>query len=704
MSRDSADTDIQTTLARLEARENTLKNLESVSKLGSWEVDVKSGLSTWSARSFEIFGLDEESTQPSLELFLSLVIPSDIPKVNKALENILNSGEVTSLNCSVMRPDKQIRHIFISGQVVYDKEDQADKILGSTQDITTIVNIQNESKELSELIKYSSNEIYIISQKELKYLYANEGASKETGYSIDELLQMSVYDINPDIDKKEVQKLKKQLIGGDKVLMRNIHKRKNATLYPVQSVIHSMRFRGEDAYVIFDTDITQQVDHESKLLQQTQELSYQANHDTLTQLPNRTLFKDRLSQSIISSKRNQTNFAVLFIDLDQFKQINDSLGHHIGDEVLIEAASRLKLSVREEDTLARLGGDEFTVILKNIKSAENVSTIAQKIVLSMQKAMDIKGHKLFISSSIGVSLYPQHASSANDLLKFADTAMYKAKDLGRNNFQFYSPEMTSIAFERVVLDSSLRVAIKEDQFVVYFQPQIDIHSNKIVGMEALVRWEHPNIGLMPPGRFIPIAEENGLIIEIDFIVMKKAMEQFSQWYKEGLNPGRLALNLSMKQLNAKDFIAKLLYTMNTLKFKPSWLELEVTESQIMDNPTLAIEKLKQISDIGIEIAIDDFGTGYSSLSYLKKLPLDKLKIDQSFVQDIHIDADDAAITKAIIALGNSLNMKLIAEGVETSEQRDFLIDNGCQYIQGYFYAKPMPADKVKVLLKEAQIG
>jgi EAL domain-containing protein (putative c-di-GMP-specific phosphodiesterase class I) len=265
--------------------------------------------------------------------------------------------------------------------------------------------------------------------------------------------------------------------------------------------------------------------------------------------------------------------------------------------------------------------------------------------------------------------------------------------------------MTARAFERVRMERDLRIAIQEDQFIVYFQPQVNALNESIIGMEALVRWQFPDIGLVPPGKFIPIAEESGLIIEIDRIVMKKAMEQFALWYKAGLNPGVLSLNLAMKQLGEDDFIETLLSSMKSLNFKPEWLELEVTEGQVMNNPDAAIQKLKQISDIGIELAIDDFGTGYSSLAYLKKFPLDKLKIDQSFVRDIPDDEDDVAITKAIIALGKSLNLKLIAEGVETEEQRDFLIQNGCINIQGYFYYRPMPADEVTKILedKSAQI-
>ncbi|MBA3025357.1 MAG: EAL domain-containing protein [Sulfurimonas sp.] len=567
--------------------------------------------------------------------------------------------------------------------------------------MTHLVSIKEHSDELSELIEHSSNEIYIVCFESLKYLYVNKGACKALGYTAGEFLSMNIYDVNPYLTKSKVQRLKNELLQNDYILNRTEHKRKDGSLYHAQSYIHKLKYNGADAYVIFDIDITQTIEAERKLQEQSQQLQHQAQHDTLTDLPNRTLFKDRLSQAIISSKRNEKTFALLFIDLDQFKKINDSLGHHIGDEVLIEASKRLKENLREEDTLARLGGDEFTIILKDIKNIQDVSNISQKIVQAIKEPMKIHGHTLYVSSSIGISLYPQDSLNAHDLIKYADTAMYKAKDEGRDNFQFYSPDMTALAFERVVMENSLRIALKEDQFVVYFQPQYNAQTNTIVGMEALVRWQHPALGLVPPGKFIPIAEESGLIVEIDQIVMKKAMQQFSSWYKDGLNPGTLSLNLAMKQLSEKYFIQMLLETMHTLDFLPQWLELEVTEGQVMNNPDASIEKLKVISDLGIELAIDDFGTGYSSLAYLKKLPLNKLKIDRSFIKDLPQDDEDAAITKAIIALGKSLNLTLIAEGVETEEQRDFLVINGCANIQGFFYSPPLATDKITLLLNAA---
>jgi len=698
---DTDSDDLETALQKLKARENSLRQAEAVSQLGSWEVNLKTNESIWSDQSYKIYGLDKNSTKPSLELFLSLLIPQDLQRAQSVLAQAMSSGEVVTFQCKVKKTDAEIIDVLLNGQVIFDEDNNPSKLIGSTQDITSQMEIKREANELLDLIKYSTNEIYIISNNSFKYLYVNDGAANALGYSIDELLTMNIFDINPDISKDEAQKLKAITLRDNKLLHRTIHRKKDGSTYYVQSLIHPIKYKNNDAFVIFDTDISQNIEDEKLLKKQAEELNHQANHDALTNLPNRTLFKDRLSQTVSISSRNKEKFALLFIDLDQFKKINDSLGHHVGDNVLIEAAKRLENSLRAEDTLARLGGDEFTVILKNVKSIQSASVVAQKIIDSMKEPIETNGHTLFISSSIGISMFPDDDTTEDNLIKYADTAMYKAKEEGRDNFQFYSSEMTSLAFERVVMESSLRVAIKEEQFVVYFQPQFDALSETITGMEALVRWKHPQIGLVPPGKFIPIAEDSGLIIDIDRIVMKKAMQQFSLWYKDGLNPGTLALNLAMKQLNEEDFIFTLLNTMNSIKFKPKWLELEVTEGQVMDNPNAAIEKLREISDIGIEIAIDDFGTGYSSLAYLKKLPLDKLKIDQSFVRDIPYEEDDVAITKAIIALGRSLNLKLIAEGVETEEQRDFLVANGCSNIQGYFYARPMPIDEITELLKKS---
>ncbi len=438
---------------------------------------------------------------------------------------------------------------------------------------------------------------------------------------------------------------------------------------------------------------------------ETQELlDYKAHHDELTHLSNRTLFLDRLEHAIKKAKRQEGMLAVLFIDLDRFKEINDSLGHETGDRVLIEVAKRLSENLREIDTIARLGGDEFTLIVEDIEGNDKVNEIASRVLTLLQQPIQIDQHQLYVTSSIGISFYPLDGADAQNLLRNADSAMYKAKIEGRNSYQYYTQELTARAYERVLLESNLRRAIENQEFIVYYQPQMDGVSGKMIGMEALVRWQHPQMGLISPATFIPIAEETGLIVPIDQLVMKSALKQIVQWRNEGLNPGILSLNLAMKQLWQESFIETLQWMLEESGCKPEWIELEVTEGEVMKNPEMAIGILKRLHDIGVALAIDDFGTGYSSLSYLKRLPLDLLKIDQSFVRGIPDNNEDIAIVRAIIALAKSMGMRVIAEGVESIEQKNFLVENGCRAIQGYFYSRPIPSvemgDWMRAALKE----
>jgi diguanylate cyclase (GGDEF)-like protein len=446
-------------------------------------------------------------------------------------------------------------------------------------------------------------------------------------------------------------------------------------------------------------DITERKTAEKILLEQKNVLHYQANYDSLTGIPNRTLFLDRLENAIKKSKRQPYKLAILFIDLDHFKKINDSLGHGAGDKVLIEVTNRLTSLVRAEDTVARLGGDEFTIILENITHTDFIVTLCNKIIEKLTQPIIFDGGDLYVSCSIGISLCPDDNMEANNLLKYADSAMYKAKNRGGNTFQFYDKELTKLACERVSLEAGLRSAIKDGELEVYYQPQVDGRTDKLIGIEALVRWNHPTRGLILPDSFIPLAESTSLIINLDRFVMEQAMTQVAQWYEKGLNPGVLALNLAVKQIHKDDFIEMCKQLILKTKCKPEWLEFEVTEGQIMTNPDKAVRILQDIRDLGISLAIDDFGTGYSSLFYLKKFPINKLKIDREFIKNLPEDKEYAAITKGIINLSKILNLQVIAEGVETEEQKDFMVKYGCNDIQGYFYSKPLIAGELEIILQ-----
>ena len=436
------------------------------------------------------------------------------------------------------------------------------------------------------------------------------------------------------------------------------------------------------------------------LEEQKKNLDYQAHHDYLTALPNRIKFQKEIQTMIDSRKNDNNKMAILFIDLDHFKNINDSFGHDIGDQVIKVIAERIRQCIRKNDTLARFGGDEFVVLIDDYYNKHDLETVAENLIACISKPVLIENMTMFVSCSIGISIYQDNIDSYHDLIKYADTAMYKAKEKGRNNYQFYTSNMTEVAFERVLMETSMRFALEKEEFVVHYQPQVDAHLNKIIGMEALVRWNHEKMGLVSPSTFIPLAEETGLIIVLDQWVMKTGMKQMKQWYDMGLNPGRLSLNLSVKQLQQEEFIDIVKNLLNETGCKAEWIEFEITESHIMYNVKEAIATLNSIKSLGMNIAIDDFGTGYSSLSYLKKLPVDKLKIDRSFIMDIPDNKEDAAITNAIIDIAKNLHLEVIAEGVETERQKEYLLQSGCHLIQGYLEHKPMTAEKLESILKD----
>jgi diguanylate cyclase (GGDEF)-like protein/PAS domain S-box-containing protein len=427
-------------------------------------------------------------------------------------------------------------------------------------------------------------------------------------------------------------------------------------------------------------------------------INHMAYHDSLTDLPNRRLFKDRLTQALEQTIAHEEQLAILFIDLDRFKIINDSLGHAFGDLVLQCVAERLSSCVREHDLVARMGGDEFTVLLPKLADSEDVLGIAQRLLETINQPMEINGQELHITPSIGISRYPQDGQDTETLMKHADTAMYKAKETGKNNFQFYAPTMNMLAFEQMELENELRKALERQEFVLYYQPQVNVSTGKIIGMEALIRWQHPDKGLLAPGHFISIAEENGMIVPIGEWVLRQACHDCKSWQAAGLPPIRVAVNLSLIQFQKNNLCETVTNILEETGLDPQYLELEITESIAMQNTDQVIQKLEELVNLGIEISIDDFGTGFSSLSYLKKFPIHKLKIDRSFVSDITTDPDDASIVSAIIAMALSLKLDLIVEGVETKEQQNYLHELGCHEMQGFLFSRPVPGTTVTSLL------
>ena len=439
-------------------------------------------------------------------------------------------------------------------------------------------------------------------------------------------------------------------------------------------------------------DITARIRAESEIQQLI-------NYDTLTGLPNRSLLHDRLHQAIAQSARDKNLLGVLVLDLDRFKGINETLGHRAGDKLLKLIGTRLQACVRESDTLARLGGDEFVVILVGVAHEEGITAVAKKILAIISEPAYIDGHEIYSTCSIGIAVYPMDGDDSHTLLKHADLAMYRAKELERNNFQFFSRDMNIKVLERMMLENSMRKALERDEFFLVYQPQVDARTGRITGMEALLRWQHPDLGLLAPDKFIYLAEDNGFIISLGEWVLRTACRQNKAWQDQGLPSVRVAVNLSAKQFGQYHLDEVIASTLLDTGLDPRWLELEITESTIMKDAEANTVILKKFKAMGITLAIDDFGTGYSSLSYLKLFPLTRLKIDRAFVRDITTNTDDAAIAEIIIDIARTLKLSVIAEGVETRAQMEFLSFNNCVEMQGYLFSRPVRAEEFANMLK-----
>ncbi|HEX2915507.1 MAG TPA: EAL domain-containing protein [Chloroflexia bacterium] len=425
-----------------------------------------------------------------------------------------------------------------------------------------------------------------------------------------------------------------------------------------------------------------------------EELSYQARHDALTGLPNRVFLEESLGAALAEAEQKGNSVAVLFVDLDRFKLINDSLGHGFGDMLLQQVAHRLQSGLRFGDVVARHGGDEFVVVLRVVRNVLSVHRLVHNLQKSLQQPFYVEGQELYISASIGVSLFPQHGHNVTEVLRNADTAMYKAKDRGQNGYEFFQPEMSDSEQRRLWLVTQLHKALEFNELELYFQPQLDLGTNQITGAEALIRWKHPELGLISPGEFIPLAEETGLIVPVGTWVLREACRLIKTWQIKGLAPFRISVNVSALQFGRDDFLSIVTEALESNQLEPEWLELELTEGLLIGDTQSTIKKINRLKAMGISFAIDDFGTGYSSLGYLQQLSLNTLKIDQSFVRKLGQEGEDntrhEALLRAITTLAHNLNMRVIAEGVETEKQKDFLESIGCEEIQGFFFSRPLP--------------
>lgn len=554
-------------------------------------------------------------------------------------------------------------------------------MFGVANDITDLEKIEARMRILSSALEQTADLVLIADVNGI-IEYVNPAFEATTGFQRDEvtgktprLLRSGKH------DDAFYQRLWETILRGDVFRDVLINMRKDGSIYYEEKNITPIR----DAeghithFVSTGKDISERM--------RTQErLHYMAHHDALTKLPNRTLFMDRLRQAMARASWHKRLIAVMFLDLDRFKNINDSLGHLVGDQLLIQLTQRLSSGVRAGDTIARFGGDEFAIMLDDIASEQDISSLAKKILDTMISSFVIQDHEFFITASIGVSIFPNDGDDPETLLRNADVAMYRAKDMGRNNYQFYSNEMSARAFERLTLENSLRHALKRNEFSLFYQPQVEIKTRRIVGVEALLRWQHPDLGTVLPSDFIPLLEETGLIVQVGDWVLQNALEQTARWHKAGYDDLKISINLSGRQFNNPEFVRTLESTIRDTSLSPRTIELELTESMLMRNASKTISALNTLHQLGISIAVDDFGTGYSSLNYLRRFPISTLKIDRSFIRDVITDPDDRAITTAIIVMAQSLNLVVIAEGVETEDQMIFLESLDCNQVQGNIFS------------------
>lgn len=582
-------------------------------------------------------------------------------------------------------------------------------ILNGNEVVGTVVTfiditVRKEAEEKLLRFRYaldsSVDAIYLIDKGSMTFIDANRAAWESLGYSREELLQLGPNDIKPEYTFESISlKLDSMLKSTEKNNdLATFHKRKDGSLFPVEISIQKFDEPSKNnSSSITLVAVARNVSRRKQVEEDLHKLAY---FDSLTGLPNRTLYNDRLKHALAEAKRHNACVVVMLLDLDHFKDVNDTMGHDVGDRFLSEVATRLNHGIREADTLARLGGDEFALIFSDTTEIMDAALMARHLLSRLKTPIQIDGRELFASASIGITVYPTDAQDADSLLKFADSAMYHAKDKGRNAFQFYSSEMTTNIQRRMNLESDLHHALKHNEFALHFQPQVNTISGDIIGVEALIRWQDKDGNFIPPVDFIPLAEESGLIVPIGLWVLKTACKQLSEWHEAGYTQLTMSVNVASRQFREKDFELTVKNVIKSNNLEPYMLELEITESLLLENSDDILSTLKNIKSVGSQLAIDDFGTGYSSLSYLKRFPIDRVKIDQSFVRDLVNNKDDLSIVKAIIALANSLHLEVVAEGVETKEQLELLRLEGCQNYQGYYYARPMDAESLSILLKE----
>ena len=663
---------------------------------GVWDWRLDTGQIHFSRQCKRMLGIAEVSDLELRGLWIELMHPDDRIAAKHALRAHLDDKTPRFQHVHRLHHRQEgYRWFQVNGRALRDSSGKPWRLLGTLRDVTADKEREDRLRQAAVVFD-STTEGVVISGSDNRILNVNQAFCQITGYSTEEAIGA-----NPSLlksgwhDDGFYQQMWQALQADGSWQGEVWNRRKNGEIYPQWQTINTVHDTDGKLtyYVAVFADI-------SKIKRSEQEIDFLAHNDPLTRLPNRLLLNERLENAVQRARRQGDKVGLIFIDLDRFKAVNDSLGHSAGDDLLRAAAQRMLARSREQDTLARLGGDEFVLLVEDIQLADDLIPVAKRLLACFDKPFEIAGQPLHLTVSLGISLYPDDGDDARSLLTHADTALTLAKDNGRNTYAFYTQALTLHARERIALESSLHQAITGNQLRVFYQPQVDLHSGQIVGAEALVRWQHPELGLLAPDRFLPIAANAGLMINIDEYVLGQACRQMQHWLSAGFELRHMAVNMSGSWLERGDVVGSVKKALAENQLAAHYLELELTETEVMRNNEASLERLDALRSLGVELAIDDFGTGYSSLMRLKRLPVNRLKIDRGFVSDLPQDLNDTAITQAIIALGKSLQMQLTAEGVETVEQARLLAEMGCSLAQGYLYSRPVPAEDFQALMQQ----
>ncbi|MBI3562914.1 MAG: EAL domain-containing protein [Gammaproteobacteria bacterium] len=602
-----------------------------------------------------------------------------------------SGGEMMNFETRLRHKDGSMVWVSTNSRHYTNTHGEVAGVEGTVRNVTERKLTEEKMRTLSSALEQTAD-LVMIADRQGMITYVNSAFERVTGYASHNAVGKPTNLLRSGKHGAEFYKrLWETILAGEAFSDVLVNRRFDGVLYYEEKTITPIR----DAqgaithFVSTGKDITERMHTQERL-------RFMAHHDALTELPNRVLFLDRLKQAIARARWHERKVAVMFMDLDRFKNINDTLGHNIGDQLLIRLTQRLAGSVRTGDTVARFGGDEFAILLDDVATEQDVTLVAKKILSKLAPVFEIEQRELFITASIGISIFPADGDDSEALLRNADVAMYRAKDMGRNNYQFYSSEMSARAFERLTLENALRYALHRQEFFLLYQPQVDARSGQLIGVEALLRWQHPELGIVMPSDFVTLLEETGLIVPVGEWVIKQACQQARLWQQQGIKL-KMSVNLSGRQFNDPDFLGAVQTILSEAQVSPGALEFELTESLLMRNASNTLQALDTLNTLGVQLAIDDFGTGYSSLSYLRRFPITTLKVDRSFVRDVIKDPDDAAIATAIIVMAQSLNLNVVAEGVETEEQLSFLQSLDCYHIQGYYFSQAVSVEQIATL-------